>query len=347
MTNIPILDLVVGMIFIYFLFSIISSSAVEMILSGMKIRSEILGRWLLTIFNKPITQPDGEQVPLGQAIMDHCAITALSKDGKAPSYIGAKNFTSALLEKVTYAANPKNVAANIDDLMNAIQQSSVLPTDLQRLLLTYANEAKQTYAAVEKKTASEIDIFKNKIEHWYDTNMDRITGRLKLQYARPFTLAVAIATTLLLNADSIAIAKFLYGNPQVSKELAAQAIATTSDSNTIKMVNALRLPANDTAQLSQDSLINTIKKDVAQIKSTKAVLTAYIPLGWNDDDFKGNVCMKMLKHVPGWAMTVLAIVMGAPFWFDLLNKIANLRGSGAKPSAAAPDPALPDTGKTS
>jgi len=347
MTNIPILDLVVGMIFIYFLFSIVSSSAVEMILSGMKIRSEILGKWLLTIFNKPITQPDGKQVPLGQAIMDHCAITALSKDGKAPSYIGARNFTSALLEKVTYAADPKNVAKNIDDLVGAIEQSSVLPTDLQRLLLTYAEEAKNTYASLTTKTASEIDLFKNKIEHWYDTNMDRITGRLKLQYARPFTLGVAIATTLLLNADSVSIAKFLYGNPQMTKELAAQALVTAEDTATIKMVEALRLPATDTAQVSQDSLIKTIKKDIAQIKSTKAVLNTYIPLGWSKDDFKGDVCMKMLAHVPGWAMTVLAIVLGAPFWFDLLNKIANLRGAGNKPAPAPADPATAASGKTS
>ncbi len=332
MTNIPILDLVIGMIFIYFLFSIISSSAVEMIISGMQIRSKVLSQWLLNIFNKPVKQPDGNTVPLGQAIMDHCAITALSKSGKAPSYIGAKNFTSALLEKVTYAADPNNVASTIDELSAAIQQSSALPTDLQRLLLTYANEAKRTYASVAEKTMSDIDIFKSKIEHWYDTNMDRITGTLKQQYARPFTIGIAVVTTLLLNADSVSIAKFLYGNPQISKELAAKAITTATDSNTIKMVDALRLPANDTAQKTQEQLINTIKEDVSQIKSTRAALTTYIPLGWNKEDFKGDVCMKMLAHVPGWAMTVLAIIMGAPFWFDLLNKIANLRGSGAKPS---------------
>jgi hypothetical protein len=27
--------------------------------------------------------------------------------------------------------------------------------------------------------------------------------------------------------------------------------------------------------------------------------------------------------------------MGAPFWFDILNKIANLRGTGRKPASSA------------
>jgi hypothetical protein len=32
----------------------------------------------------------------------------------------------------------------------------------------------------------------------------------------------------------------------------------------------------------------------------------------------------------GWIITALAISLGAPFWFDLLNKIVKLRGTGTK-----------------
>ena len=37
--------------------------------------------------------------------------------------------------------------------------------------------------------------------------------------------------------------------------------------------------------------------------------------------------------VPGWLLTGLATMLGAPFWFDMLGKLVKLRGSGAK----APD----------
>jgi len=73
------------------------------------------------------------------------------------------------------------------------------------------------------------------------------------------------------------------------------------------------------------------------MKLAKAVLDDGIPLGWNRNVFNDNqgkfyLPLVFLKLI-GLAATVLAIMMGAPFWFDVLNKISNLRGSGAKPVA--------------
>ena len=42
MSSFPILDLVIGIIFVYFLLSIISSAAIELILTGLKARSKLL-----------------------------------------------------------------------------------------------------------------------------------------------------------------------------------------------------------------------------------------------------------------------------------------------------------------
>ncbi|MEO8630927.1 MAG: hypothetical protein ABI612_22940 [Betaproteobacteria bacterium] len=40
-----------------------------------------------------------------------------------------------------------------------------------------------------------------------------------------------------------------------------------------------------------------------------------------------------LIKIIGWLITGLAVTLGALFWFDLLNKLVNLRGSGPKPAA--------------
>ena len=40
--------------------------------------------------------------------------------------------------------------------------------------------------------------------------------------------------------------------------------------------------------------------------------------------------------VIGWLITGLAVALGAPFWFDLLNKLVNLRGAGPRPAPATP-----------
>ena len=40
--------------------------------------------------------------------------------------------------------------------------------------------------------------------------------------------------------------------------------------------------------------------------------------------------MLLFSKITGLLVTILAIMMGAPFWFDLLNKISNLRGTGVE-----------------
>jgi hypothetical protein len=36
-------------------------------------------------------------------------------------------------------------------------------------------------------------------------------------------------------------------------------------------------------------------------------------------------------HIIGWLLTGFAASLGAPFWFDLLNKFMNLRSAGKAP----------------
>ena len=135
MSGFPILDLVVGIIFVYFLLSIISSSAVEIVLTIVKARGKILEQWLTRIFDNKIKQKDGSEITLGQAIMDHCATTALAEKGKAPSYIDAKNFTAALLEQITYnEQDPKSIATNINDVITALENTPLLSIEIKRSL---------------------------------------------------------------------------------------------------------------------------------------------------------------------------------------------------------------------
>ena len=51
------------------------------------------------------------------------------------------------------------------------------------------------------------------------------------------------------------------------------------------------------------------------------------PIGWKE---LPAGLMEFLKTLLGWLITAAAVSLGAPFWFDLLGKVANLRGSGGK-----------------
>src|SRR6266496_631251 len=338
MSGFPILDLVVGVIFIFFLLSIICSSIVEMVLTVRRVRAEVLGKWLLTIFDTEVTNAKNQKVPLGQEIMDHCALTALSPSGKAPAYIDAKNFVAAVLDKVTVyskVVNPKS----IDEIIQSLESTTALSEELKRAFLIYANEAKDTFEALSVKTAGAIEMFRNKMENWYNSNMDRISGTMKVKYTRRFTFASAIVITLLLNADIIEISKYLYNNPEARAKIAAKAYETTADT-AIKQ-NMIRIKQraaaqDDTMKPTIEQLNDSMKVKINKINEARAALNESLPLGWNKSEFaaqkngldwEGFIFTKLV----GMAITVIDIMMGAPFWFDVLNKVSNLRGVGKKP----------------
>lgn len=338
MSGFPILDLVAGMVFIYFMLSIISSSTVEIILTMRQLRAKMLEKWLRTIFDNPVTIGN-KTISLGQAIMDHCATTALSGEGKSNAYMDARNFTSALLEKITYdPANPVNIAHNLDDLIQAISDSPILSIELKRSFLGFANEARDTYQTISSKAIGELQLFRNKIEHWFDTSMERVGGTLKNTYTRFWTFWTALIITGLLNADSISLVRYLYNNPTARAAIAADAYKEAIDSTGIKKITQLQHNRPGDSATLEDIKAN-VTAQVNNIKEVKATLQDAIPLGWTGTSFKNskgelNIAL-LISKIIGLAATVLAIMMGAPFWFDVLNKISNLRGTGKKPSESS------------
>ncbi|HEY9616481.1 MAG TPA: hypothetical protein V6C64_06560, partial [Microcoleaceae cyanobacterium] len=43
------------------------------------------------------------------------------------------------------------------------------------------------------------------------------------------------------------------------------------------------------------------------------------------------------RIILGWLLSGIAIAMGAPFWFDLLGKVMNVRNTGSKPASVTSD----------
>jgi len=342
MSGFPIVDLVVGIIFLFFLISIICSSIVEIIMTAQRVRAKVLGQWMLRIFDTDIPKHDGSTVKLGQAIMDHCANTALVPEGKPPSYIDARNFVSALLDKVAMYSDMVK-PETIDDFIQSLKSSTAISGELKRAFIIQAVEARDTFHSLSEKTVGAIELFRNRLENWFDSNMVRISGTMKVKYTRRFTLIAAIAVTLALNADTIAISKYLYNNPEARAQLVAKAYETTADDAIKSKVSLLKqqVALNDTAKLNLKELTETIDAKRKDINTAYAAIQTSIPLGWSITEFKGleswGWVTFILSKIVGMAVMVFAILLGAPFWFDVLNKISNLRGVGKRPYTSQVD----------
>ena len=75
-----------------------------------------------------------------------------------------------------------------------------------------------------------------------------------------------------------------------------------------------------------DSAYSMSNRNIAEVNQVMG-------LGWSaaDDNFGW-------LSIPGWLITALAISLGAPFWFDLLNKLMKLRSSVAASSTTKSKP---------
>jgi hypothetical protein len=59
-----------------------------------------------------------------------------------------------------------------------------------------------------------------------------------------------------------------------------------------------------------------------------------LPIGWSPTThppLSADYSWPWLIKVAGWLLTALALSLGAPFWFDLLNKLVNMRHGMTKP----------------
>ncbi len=62
--------------------------------------------------------------------------------------------------------------------------------------------------------------------------------------------------------------------------------------------------------------------------------------GWSNDWRQAGrkvsaLTSNAILHIPGWILTIIAVSLGAPFWFDTLNRFVNIRAAGKRPAKGA------------
>jgi hypothetical protein len=320
MTPLSILDLIAGITFIFFLLSIINNSLFELLATALKWRANNLKLWLQTILIGKINDQNAVD-----SFVNHPAISALSSKNKSTTYIAAKDFASVLIDLVCHE-HDETTPDNLANIKHAIDKTTILPADLKRTLLYFL--AKSETARAADQTIMEIEHFQKQIEGWFDGMMERLSGKFK---RKAFTVTFIFSTiiAIALNIDTISLANYLYTDPAARSQLAAASYSKVSDSATLVLVDKIR---NDdkiedhATQMSLDSLRNEIKIQKNLIDNTIGTINATIPMGWNEAERKA-LAENPVKKAGGLIITILAMCLGAPFWFDVLGKIANLRSS--------------------
>jgi hypothetical protein len=346
-----ILEVGIGVVFVFLLLSLVTSTLTEWVAGIFALRSKTLATGIRELLDDP------EGKGLAQAIYDHPLIKGLTRDGKLPSYIPSATFAFALLDIIapaTGAPSGQPASASLDELRQAVAglPEGSLKTAVLALAMALTNapvpeaapapgaatppgaigirsavermgnpDVRRAVLALMGQPAPGAEDLLPKLQAWFDDAMDRVSGWYK-RTAQLITIGIGLFIVLLLNADTVMIADGLARDPAVRAGVVAAAQQAAS-----KQTQTLDL--------------STFEKQASQLQ---------LPIGWSGTSGDPR---SLPSDVAGWlrkglglALTIVAVSMGAPFWFQLLNKLLNLRLSGTPPSPAPDLSTTPAKAKT-
>ena len=321
MNGLDFLNLVIGLIFIYLIYSIACSTLWEIIINLIHLRGRMLYNWLKLNFSE-------------SNMFDHIAQHALVKGmmrprkcfmkRRKPSYISSEVFTDVLMDIIVNTDKDKPLTFNINTFRNKLESTELLDSQLKRIFLQYLDES-----------SGNLQALKDKIGKWFDETQERLIGTFKKK-VQVWIFLVALVLVGATNADTFTLAGYLYTNDDAREALADQAVDFVKDTASLSKIRAIDTLAIDSAsRREQQELINTINENIDALKELdKDLKENELPLGWKKKDLSELKSWEaLLKKLGGLLLTVFAVSMGSPFWFDILSKLANLRSSGNKPKS--------------
>jgi hypothetical protein len=161
----------------------------------------------------------------------------------------------------------------------------------------------------------------SRIEGWFNDRMARASGWYKRR-AQRLSLMLAFGLTLAFNADTIHAAKGLWSDAGL------RLVVTASADEFVKNQPASAPDPATTPTASLKHHTTQLAQTVGELKSSS------IPIGWQNRDWRHFNFVDGLLLAAGWLITGLAVSLGAAFWFDVLSRALQLRGSGPKVSAS-------------
>jgi hypothetical protein len=349
MLGLDMLDVGIGVVFVFLLVSLIASAIAEYIENFLKKRASDL--------EKGIREMLRNDESLTQQLYDHPLIASLyegkthkeaKEAGKLPSYIPARSFALAMMDLLlstddksgSAGSTPQSAVvqtavaqtadgANAEVVENAAKIETVsaeVMTELRKVAALHnpaARTVQERLSSIPADVAKTLVMFvdaaggdaakvRTNIEGWFNASMDRVSGWYKRRNHQ-ILVGIGLVLAILFNIDTISIVQSLWTNKGMRDAGVAAAGAF-----------AAKDPAASTAAPEQ------------KIRDySKSLNTLKLPIGWEAEVEtwpKGtNIWCAAVAAVPphliGWIITAAAVSMGAPFWFDTLNKIMVVRST--------------------
>jgi hypothetical protein len=313
-----VLDIGIGLIFVYLILSLVCTATNELLAGMLGWRASNLREGIRNLLDGP----NPNEVEWVEKFYRHPLIQSLGRSGGKPSYIPSRAFALALADIVlprdaTSAPTPAALSAAVD--------ASACPPGLKQVLRILIEEAQHASVAGQALRLQgvldmqKLDTFVNQvhqhIEVWFNSSMERVSGWYKRK-VQVVTVTVAMLFAVGLNLDTVLIARHLARDAALRSAIVAEAESLAKEPPSVQGT-ASRAGVEDRIQ---------------ELKSVG------IPLGWPDPDGASGTATWIIVKVLGLLLTAGAASLGAPFWFDVLNRVISVRSAGKAPEESPKAP---------
>lgn len=297
----PVLDIAIGLSFVFFLLSVIASAINEGIAGILNLRGKTLKEGLEGMIGDP---------HLVEELLDHDLVrTELDKEARGAAsarQLFWSRFVPKSLRRYERASSylaPEIFAVAFDQIYSELPEKERIET------------VRNQVGALSKPGVDTPASWQKKLEDWFNSDMERVGGWYKRR-AQIFVFLIAIVVTIGLNANAIRITERLATDPATRT-----AVVATAEKALEKEVEDSKGEGDAEKEIEE---AGTHFGEAA-----KEVEALNVPLFWAGDNKPSNSSWETVAA--GWLVTVIAISLGAPFWFDTLGKLSNLRSTGEKP----------------
>ena len=310
MLDFAALDVALGLIFVYLVLSLVCTAVNETVSSVLAWRADTLREGIANLLGSDEKRKELYKHPVvaglirrspGQAVAE-----GVSRGRRAKARAWMAKRVPVLREERYPSYLPARVFAQA--LLNPVKDGRVTRMKVREAIDDLPEgELKEALETMWIEAGGKVERFRDDLETWYDEAMARVSGwyRRKVQF---FLWVWAASVTLLLHADSIQIAQELWTDDAKREAVVARSEQIASGT----------APTGDEADRYLQELDNLD-----------------VPLGWGswpDGDWWRDIFVVVPINALGLAMTAFALTLGAPFWFDTLKKVANIRASGRAPT---------------
>jgi len=298
-------NIALALVLAYFLLSVLTTIINEFISTTLKLRSKTLVAAIKALVDDKTIRT----LFYDSGLIKSTDVSAVKIDEAArPSYIDGKTFAGGLLNALGHGG----AAFNLDGLKLRIEGlgGGLLKDSLKSVIAT---------------SAADLISVQTGIATWFDSAMDRLTGDY-VRMMKWISLAVGLVLALSLNVDTLRIGYYVGQHPELAasyEKLAKQTSETYKDSV---------VPECKESDPSTE-LVCRLK----QAAEAKALLEQ-LPVGWTGDVPDKDMLTWVVLKFFGLLLTGLAISLGAPLWFDILQNLMNFRGAGTKQEPTKKEP---------